>query len=937
MMRRSGVMLLAGVLAGAHSVAQGQAMLNCQGRVVVNGTNYTGTAPFQFALVDAGSNQASQATATATVVAGAIVSYTVTFGGSGYATPPSVTVLDASGAGATATAQISSQGVVTNILRGSFGNANYSASPTVLLAAPPVAMGYTTFWSNGVGSVSLPVVKGLYSVMLGDASLAGMAALPDAVFTNSDMRLRVWFDAGAGMKRMSPDLRLGSAGYAVVAGTAQGVAAGGITSSMISSGAVGVVHLATGAVTSNAIAVGAVSGGQIASNTITADNIMNGSLMACDLTNANRLGYTVIPDPHPYVYEHFGISAAAVGANQLVMGASYRDVGGIGRVGQAYLFDKRGALIRQIDNPYPLAEDYFGCQVAAVGSNLMVIGAYCKDIGTNNYAGQAYLYTAGGNLIAVVTNPSPSAYDFFGSSIAGIGSNRFVVGSYGKSIVGHPLCGQAYLYNSSGNLLGVITNPAPGSGDSFGCSIAAVGSNRVIVGAQGKNTSQGISAGQAYLYDLNGALVSIVTNPLPAYSDLFGGAVAGVGNGRFVVGAFGKSFGPNQYVGQAYLYDSSGVLLSVVTNPLPADTSCFGNSLASFGTNGFLVGAPLHSDSAMANVGAVYWYDLNGGYVATLTNPVAAAGDKFGFSMASLGLNRFLVGSPEKGIGLDQGVGQAYLYEMVASTPSLVADGVAPNAVGLSQLDTTSVDQRYVLKTGDSMSGPLHVMRGAPGTIPYANTVASLESSQAGYLSMLTPANMESGILFGNSLNNADAGVLYNVNSVRSLEFRAGGGGTRMLITSNGLVGIGVPQASISNRIQVVGGAYCTGAAWANASDRNLKTGFHPVDSVAVLEKVASLPVTTWRYKDEANPLRHMGPMAQDFHAAFALGVDDTSITTVDECGVALAAIQGLHAKISGQQAEIDRLRREHEAQCAALMRLERRLDTLGGAREAQE
>jgi hypothetical protein len=38
-----------------------------------------------------------------------------------------------------------------------------------------------------------------------------------------------------------------------------------------------------------------------------------------------------------------------------------------------------------------------------------------------------------------------------------------------------------------------------------------------------------------------------------------------------------------------------------------------------------------------------------------------------------------------------------------------------------------------------------------------------------------------------------------------------------------------------------------------------------------------------------------MGPMAQDFRAAFGLGVSDELIDSVDPDGVALAAIQGLH------------------------------------------
>jgi len=43
--------------------------------------------------------------------------------------------------------------------------------------------------------------------------------------------------------------------------------------------------------------------------------------------------------------------------------------------------------------------------------------------------------------------------------------------------------------------------------------------------------------------------------------------------------------------------------------------------------------------------------------------------------------------------------------------------------------------------------------------------------------------------------------------------------------------------------------------------------------------------------------VRHVGPMAQDFYVAFGVGADDKHITSIDEDGVALAAIKALHAE----------------------------------------
>ncbi len=101
-----------------------------------------------------------------------------------------------------------------------------------------------------------------------------------------------------------------------------------------------------------------------------------------------------------------------------------------------------------------------------------------------------------------------------------------------------------------------------------------------------------------------------------------------------------------------------------------------------------------------------------------------------------------------------------------------------------------------------------------------------------------------------------------------------------------------------------VGNAYCDGNTWSPASDRNLKAGFEPVNPDEILAKVAVLPITRWHYRNDAS-VPHVGPMAQDFHSAFATGADDRHIADVDEGGVALAAIQGLNQKLEAQAAQL--------------------------------
>ncbi|MGW0868107.1 tetratricopeptide repeat protein [Streptomyces sp. NPDC002611] len=106
-------------------------------------------------------------------------------------------------------------------------------------------------------------------------------------------------------------------------------------------------------------------------------------------------------------------------------------------------------------------------------------------------------------------------------------------------------------------------------------------------------------------------------------------------------------------------------------------------------------------------------------------------------------------------------------------------------------------------------------------------------------------------------------------------------------------------------------------------SDRALKSAVEPVtwcaepdpgthapdDGYAVLRAVATLPVSTWSYRGEEG-VRHLGPMAQDWYAAFGLGADDRTIHPIDVNGVSVVAVQALYRMVSGLQDEVSRLRK---------------------------
>jgi hypothetical protein len=137
----------------------------------------------------------------------------------------------------------------------------------------------------------------------------------------------------------------------------------------------------------------------------------------------------------------------------------------------------------------------------------------------------------------------------------------------------------------------------------------------------------------------------------------------------------------------------------------------------------------------------------------------------------------------------------------------------------------------------------------------------------------------------------------------------------QFIVRASGGVWLGTtsaPSFPAGSFIATGTGAYLSaGGTWTNASDRNLKEDFVLVDGANLLARPNAAPISTWKYKTEDRSVRHLGPMAQDFYSAFGVGADDKRITTVDEGGVALAAIQALCRLSLEKDQEIQELRKE--------------------------
>ena len=261
-------------------------VLSYQGKLQDGGTNFSGSGLFQFALViSSNANQTAIAYA-ATPVSGFITTITVTNGGSGYVTPPAVTIFGGGGTGAMAMATIST-GVVTAVTINAGGNGSgYTSAPNVTIAPPPPALTYATFWSNDgtsiagsepTASVIVGVTNGLFAVALGDTTVANMSAISAALFGQPNLQLQVWFDDGInGFARLSPPENLTASPYAAFANNASNIL-GSIPAAQISGMAANSL-LPTNAVFSGPVTATSFSGSGTNLISLNASSLVTGTV-----------------------------------------------------------------------------------------------------------------------------------------------------------------------------------------------------------------------------------------------------------------------------------------------------------------------------------------------------------------------------------------------------------------------------------------------------------------------------------------------------------------------------------------------------------------------------------------------------------------------------------------------------------------------------------
>jgi trimeric autotransporter adhesin len=204
-------------------------------------------------------------------------------------------------------------------------------------------------------------------------------------------------------------------------------------------------------------------------------------------------------------------------------------------------------------------------------------------------------------------------------------------------------------------------------------------------------------------------------------------------------------------------------------------------------------------------------------------------------------------------------------------------------------------------------------------TLGYTNTATGQGSVAIGYRST---ANANYSVALGHRASTdgrtgafviSDASTTDSTRASANNQFRSRFAGGYLLYTNSSQT-IGVSLSASGN-------------AWASTSDRNRKENVVWLDDEDVLRRLRNVPVAVWNFIDSETDARNVGPMAQDWHAAFALNSDSLTINQADFDGVNLSAIRALERRTAEQAEQLarqaDRVA-ELEAEIATLSRLVR-------------
>jgi hypothetical protein len=490
--------------------------------------------------------------------------------------------------------------------------------------------------------------------------------------------------------------------------------------------------------------------------------------------------------------------------------------------------------------------------------------------------------------------------------------------------------GGSFIGGGSGNSIGIssgLSSIAGGVGNSVGASAPYA---TIAGGAVNTNSGYGATVG--------GGLFNLTTN---SYATVPGGAgnTAG-GQFSFAAGHDAKALHDGTFVwsdspGGGFASTTNDQFLIRATNGVGINKN---NPATALDVNGVVTATSFNGNgSGMTSLNAA---NLTGFVPSAALNSVPAA--NLTGSVPSAALTSVPAGNLTGTIAdgrLSANVALLTATQTFAgvNTMSNAANSFTGNGAGLTSLNAANLTGS--VPSASLTSVPASSLTGTIADARLSTNVALLNANQSftgsnTFGTTLTAASLvvnntariqggnnwnvtasEGDFRVGNDTYRFKIGVANNGGGAGDVWMRAHGGTQRVFLKTPGGTSI------FSNEGETAGVSLAAnGTAWAVISDRNVKKDIAPVDHRMILEKLAALSITQWHYQWESPDVTpHIGPMAQDFKAAFYPGTDDKSITTQEADGVAFAAIQGLNRKLEEQL----------KARDAQLEALERRLERL--------
>jgi hypothetical protein len=169
-------------------------------------------------------------------------------------------------------------------------------------------------------------------------------------------------------------------------------------------------------------------------------------------------------------------------------------------------------------------------------------------------------------------------------------------------------------------------------------------------------------------------------------------------------------------------------------------------------------------------------------------------------------------------------------------------------------------------------------------------------------------------------LNNNGGAILILKDTSQTPRWSFGTVGTSFVIDNQANAGLEMLLSSTGN-LTITG-------VYSPPSSREVKNSFVALEPTEVLRKVVGMPITSWNYNSDPET-RHIGPMAEDFYSAFAVGIDDKHLSPTDSAGVALAAIQGLNQLVQEKDHQLAELKNQNDQLASRLANLEKMMQEL--------